>query len=523
MGRPGRLTFIDSRNLETDSLIEGDLCIIGAGAAGIAIARRFIGSRSKVILLESGGETADAASQSLNAGTIVGQAHAPLAAGRLRGFGGTTQHWTAHVRRLDEMDFEQRPWLADSGWPISYRALAPHYKSAEALLGLPERPFDLEAWPQNGTRSPLFASKRFSPQLRQVVPEGLRRFGPRFRRQITQAKNIQAHLHATVRSIEFSETQNQVTGLDVGTLAGGRFRVQARRYVLAVGGIENARLLLLSGFTRTGAANQELVGGYFANHPEGWLGYIQPNQELDLRFFKPRQHAKGTLRPLMTLSGDAQLKEELLSCWIQPIARAGAQAVLRGLRKESLNMKALPATPSVDRHVARLAREMDGLAHGATKTRLPAAVGLRFVGEASPNPSSRVQLGTTRDALGQRRSELDWQLNEQDSESIKRTLRVLGSEVGAARLGRLRGLFPDAGYSSIKTVASHHHMGTTRMHASSQQGVVDRNCQVHGVSNLFIAGSSVFPTFGTANPTLTILALADRLADHLLDRPWDKG
>ncbi len=514
------MKLIDSRNLDSGSLIEGDLCIIGAGAAGIAMARRFIGRLEKVILLESGGQAADQATQDLNGGTVVGQAHAPLAAGRLRGFGGTTQHWTAHVRRLDPLDFEPRPWLADSGWPIDYETLTPHYEAAEALLGLPKRPFDLEAWPQLGAPPSLFGRGRFGPQLRQVALEKLRRFGPRFRHAIAQAKNIQVYLRATVKKIELAESHNQVTGLSVATLTGKTFRVRARRYVLAAGGIENARLLLLSGFTRGAITGEELVGGNFANHPEGWLGYIQPNQRLDLRFFKPRQHAKGTLRPLISLGGDAQQDERLLGCWVQPIPGAQARAVLQGVQRESVNQVAMPRSRLADQDVASLAREMDGHERVPfANARIP-TVGLRFVGEPTPNPASRIRLGVGRDALGQPRSELDWRLGEQDSQSVERTLRLLGAEIGASRSGRLRGLFPDDGYSSIRTVASHHHMGTTRMHADPKRGVVDQNCQVHDVSNLFVAGSSVFPTFGTANPTLTILALADRLTDHLINRPW---
>ena len=137
------------------------------------------------------------------------------------------------------------------------------------------------------------------------------------------------------------------------------------------------------------------------------------------------------------------------------------------------------------------------------------------IAEPTPNPESRVRLGELRDAFGQQRAVLDWRLRPEDSESVARTTRLLALEVGAAAVGRVRDLFPRLGFPSLRTIGSHHHMGTTRMHRDPNRGVVDSDCRVHGLSNLFIAGSSVFPTFGTANPTLTIMALADRLADHL--------
>jgi len=504
------LTFIDARKVEPGRRFDGDLCIIGAGAAGLAIARRFVGRRERVLLLESGGESTDAATQALNEGRVAGQSHAPLSAGRLRGFGGTTQHWTAHVRRLDPLDFAQRAWVPDSGWPFSRETLDPYYERAERLLGLPERAFELEAWQTAGPAPPLAGRGRFSPQLRQVVTEERRRFGPRFKNEVAHADNVRALLHATVMRIVFSERRNAVSRLEVGTLAGGRFEVAARRYVLAAGAIENARLLLLSGFDGEGR-----VGAYYANHPEGWMGHLQPGHRLDMRFFRPRRHAHGTLLPLLVLEPRAQEAERLPGCWVQPILGADARAALRGARAENKQPRLIVRSALEDADVARLARDMDREAPSSAAGRVPRAIGFRLIGEPTPNPESRVRLGDPSDALGQRRVVLDWRLREQDSQSVRRTIRLLAREVGATGMGRFRSLFPSAGYASIRTIGSHHHMGTTRMHRDAKRGVVDADARVHGIANLFVAGSSVFPTFGTANPTLTLLALAERLADHL--------
>ncbi len=138
--------------------------------------------------------------------------------------------------------------------------------------------------------------------------------------------------------------------------------------------------------------------------------------------------------------------------------------------------------------------------------------------EQAPNPNSRVQLGTDRDALGSRKIVLDWRVGELDRRTVRVALEAIGHAVGAAGLGRLYSR-PVAEPEFWPTVfGGHHHLGTTRMHRDPRSGVVDRDCRVHGLANLYVAGSSVFPTGGFANPTLTIVAMTLRLADHLRSR-----
>jgi choline dehydrogenase-like flavoprotein len=133
-----------------------------------------------------------------------------------------------------------------------------------------------------------------------------------------------------------------------------------------------------------------------------------------------------------------------------------------------------------------------------------------------PNPDSRITLGSERDPLGLPRIEFHWQLSPLDKQSVRRTLEILGAELGSAGLGRLQITLDDDDTTWPKdTRGGWHHMGTTRMNDDPKRGVVDRNCQVHGISNLFIAGSSVFPTAGSGTPTMLLVSLALRLADHI--------
>jgi choline dehydrogenase-like flavoprotein len=149
------------------------------------------------------------------------------------------------------------------------------------------------------------------------------------------------------------------------------------------------------------------------------------------------------------------------------------------------------------------------------------ALNVHMTGEPMPNPDSRIRLGDERDGLGMRRVVADWRLTAEDKRQALALQRLLGTEVGRTGFGRLRLSLAedDTTWPDATIIGDEHHMGTTRMHADPAHGVVDANCRVHGVTNLYVAGSSVFPTAGAANPTLTIVALALRLANHLKQAP----
>jgi choline dehydrogenase-like flavoprotein len=493
------MTFIDARSLPPGHHIEADLCIVGAGAAGLAIARSFMGGSKRVALLESGGIKPDPETQALYAGENVGAPHAPLAQCRLRYFGGTTNHWTAHVRPLDPLDFQARPWVPHSGWPFGRVELDPYYERARELLGLPERPFEVAAWAGKRARPWPFGADRVRNAVRQIVAEAQRRLGPRLREEFSGSQNVDTYLFANLLRIELSESRRRVTKLHVGTLEGGRFTLSARRIVLATGGIENARLLLLSGIGADG-----LVGRFYANHPSSNTGRIQLTRGgLDARFYLGRAHARGVAAGFFSLSPELQRAEELRNCWVQVYRRA------RG-----------PVSPA-QRAFARLATDVDRLGGPLRRGGREPGVsfGMQAIVEPAPNPDSRVRLGDERDALGQRRVILDWRVSETESRTVRRTFELVARELGASGLGRAHIAFPEGAFARLDATASHHHMGSTRMHVDPARGVVDADCRMHGIENLFVAGSSVFPTYGTANPTYTLLALAFRLADHLKGLP----
>ena len=350
------------------------------------------------------------------------------------------------------------------------------------------------------------------------------RFGSVYRDDIARAQNVRALLHANVVEIEVDDTR--VTGLKVATLDGKRFTARAARYVLAAGTIENARMLLASNSTRpAGIGNtHDNVGRYFMDHPVVWKSgqLVTDGAREETRFYTGRQLSAGTwVCGFFGPSEEVQRREGVYGCGIflddpyfsyPPAAILSAKHILRAARQGRW-------PDDFATHVGRMIGDFGDLVDAAyRKTMDPPARRLitRFWSEVPPDRDSRVTLGDERDALGMRRVRLDWRLPAGLKHTYTRVHELLGQEVGARGIGRLQiGVEGSVDRALQEVEGSFHQMGTTRMHADPRKGVVDADCRVHDVANLWIAGSSLFPTYGHANPTLTIVALATRLADDL--------
>ena len=520
--------------------IETDICIVGGGTAGIVLAREFIGRPTRICLLESGGLTPEPATQSLTIGDNIGQPYFPLDTARPRVFGGSGTRWNipigderfgVRVRPLDPIDFEQRDWVPFSGWPFDKDQLDSYYVRAQAVCRVEPPTYDVSDW-QNSETAPM----PLNPSDVQTI---IYKFSPAeafvrdYPDQLARAANVTVCLHSNVLEIETNASGDCVSRLRVRTLGNKEFSVRAKVYVLAAGGIEVPRLLLLSNkIQKAGVGNQhDLVGRFFMEHPHFWSGLFFPN---DRECFGKT----GLYNQIHTVNGVAVVgklalnervvrTEKLLNQNVQlipanldPPTQAvpgveSARAVVDALRRG----KKLTA-PS--EHVRNILSDIDSvLSQGAGKVKsmllgrkqVPAFYFATMM-EQIPNPESRVTLGPERDVFGQNRVQLDWKITGQDIRSAVRTLKIIGGALEKAGLGRfvpqLEGEIPPS-----NTEGGYHHMGTTRMSVDPKTGVVDQHCRVHGIGNLYIAGPSVFPTGGYANPVLTIIALTLRLADHL--------
>ncbi len=503
----------DGKLLANDSVIEGDICIVGAGAAGISMALEWNKTPYKVILLEGGGFTYDPKIQDLYAGKTTGQPYYPLMSARLHYFGGTTGHWAGFCSTFDPIDFQKRAWVKNSGWPIGPSDLDPYYDKAQKNLELGPYNYTADFWQKKDpTLLPLVPQSsviwnkiwQFSPPTR---------FGEKYKNEIVQSRNIHLYTYANVVQILVNEAGSAVQELIVKNLEGKQQRVRAKKFILACCAIQNARLLLASNqrFPKGLGNNQDLVGRFFMEHLE--------IKSAELWLMKP-----DALKLYAFSFGVTKARAELAIC----AEKQKQFEILNGtvsLLPLEMAKKMKPAIEAWNQEDPRISadRFMGGYAKVEKETALPAngSRGYQLFTriEQAPNPDCRVTLDTEQDGLGVPRVSLHWELSPLEKRSLRKIYELIGQEVGRTGVGRVRLMdyLTDANDTTWPSFAGGgwHHMGTTRMSDDPKLGVVDANCKVHGISNLFIAGSSCFATAGAANPTLTLVALTLRLSDHI--------
>jgi choline dehydrogenase-like flavoprotein len=564
--------FIDARGWRgADEPVRADLCIIGAGAAGITLALQLIGSPVDVVVLESGGFDEDLDTQNLYAGTSAGLPYFDLTTARLRFFGGSTNHWGGTSRPFIERDFEARDGIPLSGWPITRDDLAPHYDHASEICGLGRRVSLLSESEAADPRRPLpLDAQDVETRYNGIVSKDDRSFA-RFRPELEAASNVAVHLWANVTGLLTDPSGGHVTGLDVATLDGNRYRVESTVVVLATGGIENARMLLASTATDPrGVGNaRDQLGRYFMEHPRLVAAQILPRDpDIDLAWYLPHHVGGHSYQGYAALTDERQRQERVADVQIRlrPVPTASFQRSLRTADARATEElirwldgdTGRPLGEDLLRLTADLTTVGDVLVPGGpVPVPLPDVVRRVLVGSSAqrqsmmpdllgdtvtyvynegvstgptesievvarveqvPNPDSRLTLGDEVDALGLPLVHLDWRLTDVERHSIIRSLELFGAEVAARDVGRLQVLLEDTGDWPGDLSGGWHHMGTTRMSDDPGTGVVDADCRVHGVDNLYVAGSSVFATGGSGTPTLTLVALTLRLHEHLRGR-----
>lgn len=533
------MSFLDADQLAENETLRADLCVVGAGAAGIALALELESSGLRVILLESGDAAPLAEADALNELGIAGHPLNVDVPVRRRCLGGTTVATYGRSVVLDPIDFEDRPWLGASGWPIAEPDVRHWYPQAARILGLP-RP-DL-----------LFAAEWAAhPVARLAVANDLAvrvhrwgrhvDLGHAWSRRLRCSEHTRVLLRATAVECAAEPGRPRIARLSCRGLNGGRFTVEAGVFVLACGGFENPRLLLLSRHGRSPPAiNWDPVGRFYMNHPrcEGearvTLDTGRPQvREWARRLVMHREpRARGRLQFSFSPAEALQRREGLLNSTTFFFAVSDARA--RAARDAARNAgSAWAAARSAARSAADAADLPTALA--ATLRLLPRAPTLAAGAwhalklqpyrpvelvavdqcEQPPQAESRITLGRAADRFGCPRIELDWRIDAATTASLRRLHRLLGGMFDRLGVGRFGSrLLDDPGYEPRYTDCAHP-TGATRMSRSDHHGVVDADCRVHGLQNLFVVGSSVFPVGGQANPTLAIIALAARLAAHL--------
>ena len=533
--------FADLNSLDPGQPLEAELVIIGAGAAGITLALEFVGTAHKVLLVESGNLEGDTATQALDQGDVIGMAYEPLESARARYFGGTTNMWTGWCKPLDAADMAARPALGTAGWPIGREELEPFYRRAQPLVDAGPYQYNLDYWSKTAgpvddltTAALILTFWQKSPPVR---------FGERYAEMLRTAPNVTVLLNANLTSIAIPPDGAVVDSVELRSLAGKSATARGRRFVLACGGLENPRLLLAAVPSRPqGLGNDyHLVGRFFMEHPHWHVGTIYPTDPYYLMDKYCRHVTDGRMQfAAWSFSLTEQERLGVLNCGVTlGVARSQENGVSAAAKTwHDLHRGRLPE--DLANRTLAILEDISGISESIWRkfwlhrqvNRPPSELYLNVVLNAKPNPDSRVTLGPDRDALGMPRLQLNWQLSADDERSMALLAQRVAGEITRLDYGRVR-LYaalqdPTGGWARAGNLAGHgiatdapemkiswHHIGTTRMAASPSDGVVDDNCRVHSTANLYVAGSSVFPTAGNANPTLTIVALALRLGDHL--------
>jgi choline dehydrogenase-like flavoprotein len=530
--------FIDTRQMQEGSVVQTAVCIIGGGVAGITLARELERQGIDACLLESGSYGPDKGTRDLYRGENVGVRYHFADGYRFRYLGGSSNGWGGWCGPWDPWDFEKRAWVPNSGWPFGQEELDKYAERTHEVLQLGPQTFEAEYWVSainhpDVRRMPLVTGKirdcisQFSPPTR---------FGTVYREDLNRARKVRVYLYANVVNIESDPVVNTVTRVEVKTLSGRTVYFEARLFVLATGGIENARLLLASNKVHpAGLANgNDLVGRYFMDNPRLLSHRIRldgswsTNQLYDIKFHYKKNSvvaAHGiSVAAQFALNKETQEQEGLLNgrLWFSSAFLGEETEAAKALhrRKQAFLARGQTQWSAPADFAEMLLHPVDTIGYGVTRLvrmrRLINHVKLQMVMEQAPDPDSRITLSPQKDALGMNRVRVDWRLGELEARTFNRTFQLLADELRASGAGEVT-FEPDIDKDDWpeNIEGTWHHMGTTRMHDSPKQGVVDRDCKVHDLNNLYIAGSSVFPSGGPNYPTIVIVALALRLADHI--------
>lgn len=538
------LTLFARRN----TIPECDVCVVGAGPVGIATALACERHGMSVLLLESGQEQPDRFAAALTAGHAVDpERHAAASISMHRGLGGTSRWWGGRCVPLDDIDFIPRPHLPEAAWPIPHQEVSRWYEAAADFFGI--GPARFTAAP---TTPAAFGDVRFD-QLERWTPEI--DAGRKYRAQLAASERITTITGATVTALVLSEDGDHVSGLTLRD-ADNTVEIAPRIVILACGALETTRLLLQAQQQRP-----QLFGGRGGRLGRFYMGHIS-GKIADLVLADPAMAGQCDFfmddgvfaRRRFTLTPEAQLRDGLLniSLWIDnpPFHAAGHRngilslvwlalaipPIGRRLVSEGVRISHTGPAPhrwashlwNVIRSPLSTLGEMAAIvrARFLSRPRQPGFLvkssngryALHYLAEQAPNPESRVTLSDRPDALGLPFLDIDLRYGEIDARSVLAAHEVLDRSLRQAGLGHLEyRAAPDARIASILQQAKDgfHQIGTTRMALTPEDGVVDPECRVHGVDNLYVASSSVFPSSGQANPTFAAVALAHRLAAHL--------
>jgi choline dehydrogenase-like flavoprotein len=535
--------IVDGRTLRSGVEKEHDLCVVGSGIAGMLLVMELAQTFKDICIIESGAWKPDDETQSLYTIINIGHPIRQQYQSRIRYFGGSCNIWAGRSMIYNEIDLMSRPWLDSVSWPIDFAELDRYYALAARYLSLPS--YDklrAENWESklSDFEQSLFDSGHFKPNV-SLFAKAPARFGYRTKyfKKIRNSTNITLYINSNVVNLRLNDSLSGVAHIDVACLNGVRYKIKPKKVVLACGGLENTRILMASDKQMPGGIGNRsgLLGRYYMDHPRAVFGRIKLAKKIKLDHLLGMPVTGGKMQLGIALSDKIQADDGLLNNYLslEPCYSIGSMELyesfvklMKRLLRKGYSGKRFDFKNQQMAEVPEmiyLLTPKELLPHFMyytyykyscmTKSIFANLTHLSIVNysEQEPNIASRVYLDDEKDKLGMRKLVLDWKISNRSFKSSLRLMRLLDEHFrryGAGHIEQDLTQIEELPYTDAS-----HHLGTTRMSADPKTGVVNANCQVHGVNNLYIAGSSVFPTAGHANPTLTIAALSLRLADCL--------
>lgn len=522
--------IVDLEREEVLPEFSADVCIVGAGAAGIVLAAELVRQGRRVVLLESGGLSVEAAAQTLNECSYTGQPHRGANIGRFRAVGGTTIMWGGQVLELGAEDFAARSWIPGSGWPFPKEELALYYERALLAEGL--------AHTTRGDRDVWREMKVVPPELGDALDSYFTRWCPepnfaRLYRETLESRNLYLVLHATATAMLLTEDGARVRGLRCRTLPRREQIFSAPQYVLCLGTIESVRFLLqpLPGGQTPSWNGSGLLGQHFQSHIDLNAAHVPEQDATRLQRWFANAYLRGQkYHPKFRLAFPLQQQEKILNIAGSITCINTAETELRRVKSLARNFVRGRFPGATPKDFPRALRQLPTMLRLAYCYRVrhraawpkESAFWLRAHCEQEPLSQSRITLNEKRDAVGRFGAELNWRVSPLEwrtiqcfTEQVKRSF----AELRLANIVPLPELALEEGFRKLTFDDSHHHMGGTRMAVNPAEGVVDPELRLHGLNNAYVCSASVFPTSGFSNPTHTLIALAIRLADRLKAAP----
>lgn len=522
--------IIDALSFDGSKEFHADICIIGAGVAGIVLANELISSGNKIILLESGNEAFEQGLQDLYQSEDIPEYFPDTTQSRLRMLGGSSNHWENSTERFDPIDFKKRNWVENSGWPIEYSEVEKHYLKAEDYCGVHADGYNLADWEKKLSFKDLCENSDAIDSAIVKVALPPTRFFDKYGGNLNQSGSVKVIKNANLTDLDFNTESQRVTQVTFKSNIAIAHHVTASIFILCMGGIENARMLLIFNekYSNKLGNRYDNVGRYFMEHPVIRAAQFYPYEntlpDLYAGVYYDQRLVKGRLK----LKEKTQYKHQTNNLRLR-LVRSSKRVLSDGISSMHILSDEIGEGRVPDgfgAHIVNVLADIDLIADSVIRKTTDNILnssaddygGYQVLAmiEQSPDYNNRITLGKARDRFNLKRTNIEWSVTESDKNMAWASLRLLATDSGLHQYGRVRLLRErESRIWGSQLGFSQHHMGATRMSHSEKEGVVDGQAKVYGTKNLYIGGSSVFPTGGHVPPTLTIVAMAIKMANDL--------